>query len=152
MPHCHCTGNQLVGGRKKKSKRKYRKFGKRSKSLTDPGKLDFTTKKRSKLYNRDSHRQRYSADGKRDHPFGQLLKALGDPETRRKRGKKKGRKAKKTRSTARKSALEQLADGLGGAMSNMTPKQLGKEKKRKSKRKKRRAAKQNLSIAKCFSF
>lgn len=144
MTDCHCA--HPTGGKartkKKRNKKRGRKFFKGSKSLSRKGRLDFTTKKTSKMYNRDGHRQQFSADGLRDHPFGAILRALDKPKQLSSKRKRKGRR--------RKSKVNEVEifSRLGGVDSFKRKK---KGKKNKSK-KKNKAKITGLSIAKCFSF
>lgn len=79
---------------------KGKKFWKMKKSSTRPGKLDFTTKKSSKVYDRNSHWEHFSADRLRDSPYGRLLVSAGVP----KKGKKKKTKGRTKRSSGRRSS------------------------------------------------
>ena len=85
--------------RKSKSKRRRTKRGRSVKgswSKTHSGK-NYMTRKSSKFYNRDGHRQRYSLSGLRDSPFGMLLSAGSDrrrPSRRSKRSKRSKRRSK----------------------------------------------------------
>jgi hypothetical protein len=74
---------EFVGGVGKKG---FSHPGKRQASRTMRGKLDFTTKKHNKFFNRGNHRQ--------DHALGSMRKR--NPYTNLKKGKKSRKKAKKT--------------------------------------------------------